>query len=156
MYLNGRDINQSTVIEIVGNFIDQRKYQLRLLQEYLSRFKDIYQYVYSHVFPEVYTASKKRGFNLKSNFHILFKAYRDKQLIWQQTIGKNPKNFDQRELNEFDQKPIINFDSFSTKEENEIKVKAEKRLADPQEKAHKLKKEREKKWNWKNTLKKKI
>ena len=41
MFLNGRDINQAGVLEIVGNFIDQGKENLRLLQEYLSRYKDI-------------------------------------------------------------------------------------------------------------------
>ena len=75
IYLNGRDVGHAGVLEIVGKFIDQRKENLRLLQEYLARYKDIYQYVYSHVFPEVYTTSEKRGFDLKSNFHILFKSY---------------------------------------------------------------------------------
>ena len=75
LYLNGRDVCQPTVLEIVGGFIDQRKENLRLLQEYLTKFKDIYQFVYSHVYPEVYCVSEKRGFDLKSNFHILSKAY---------------------------------------------------------------------------------
>ena len=77
VYLNGRDVGQPGALENVGNFIDQGKKNLRMLQEHLARYKDIYQYVYSHVFPEVYTASEKRGFDLKSNFHIIFKAYRD-------------------------------------------------------------------------------
>ena len=77
VYLNGRDVGQPGALEIVGNFIDQGKKNLRMLQEHLARYKDIYQYVYSHVFPEVYTSSEKRGFDLKSNFHIIFKAYRD-------------------------------------------------------------------------------
>ena len=51
-----------------------------MLQEHLARYKDVYQYVYLHVFPEVYTTSEKRGFDMKSNFHILFKAYRDKMV----------------------------------------------------------------------------
>ena len=64
-YLNGRDVGQPGVLEIVGNFIDQGKQNLRLLQEHLAKYKDIYQYVYSHVFPEIYTSSEKRGFDLK-------------------------------------------------------------------------------------------
>ena len=83
VYLNGRDVGKPGALEIVGNFIDQGKENLRLLQEHLVRFKDIYQYVYSHVFPEIYTASEKRGFDLKSNFHIIFKSYRDKILVRQ-------------------------------------------------------------------------
>ena len=83
IYLNGKDVGQPGVPEIVGGFIDQGKQNFRMLQERLARYKDIYQYVYSHVFPETYTASEKHSFDLKSNFHILFKAYRDKQIIRQ-------------------------------------------------------------------------
>ena len=83
VYLNGRDVGQPGTLEIVENFIDQGEENLRLLQEHLVRFIDIYQYVYPHVFPEIYTASEKRGFDLKSNFHIIFKSYRDKILVRQ-------------------------------------------------------------------------
>ena len=71
-YLNGRDVNQSDIREIVGNFIDQKKDNLQLLQSNLTSCKDIYQYVYVHVFPEIYSTTEKRGIDLKSNFHILF------------------------------------------------------------------------------------
>ena len=78
-----------------------------MLQEYLARYKDIYQYVYSHVFPEVYTTSEKRGFDLKSNFHILFKSYRDKQLMRHATVKKLSNYEDvKRETSECEQKPI--------------------------------------------------
>ena len=113
-----------------------------MLQEYLARFKDNYQYVYSHVFPEVYTTSEKRGFDLKSNFHILFKAYRDKILMRQQSTTKNPATYEvqnQKETCEFDQKPIKNFDQFSDSEEREAKERAEKRLAERRKKAEDLK-----------------
>ena len=83
IYLNGKDVGQPGVLEIVGGFIDQGKQNLRILQEHFARYKDIYQCVYSHVFPEIYTTSEKRSFDLKSNFQILFKAYRDKQIIRQ-------------------------------------------------------------------------
>ena len=49
IYLNGRDVGQPGALEIVRNFINQGKKNLRMLQEYLSRYKDISQYVYSHV-----------------------------------------------------------------------------------------------------------
>ena len=74
-------VNYPCMLEIVGNFIDQGKENFRVLQEFLSRHKDIYQYIYSHVFPEIYTTSEKRGFNLRSYFHILFKAHHDKQMV---------------------------------------------------------------------------
>ena len=53
IYLNGRDVGQPGVLKIVGNFIDQGKQNLRMLQENLARYKGIFQYFYSHVFPKV-------------------------------------------------------------------------------------------------------
>ena len=105
IYLNGRDVGQPGVLEIVGEFIDQGKQNLRLFQGHLARYKDIYQYVYSHVFPEIYTTSKKRGFDLKSNFHILFKAYRDKQdnILWRkikQITNSSQKNLTKTNKNQ--------------------------------------------------------
>ena len=65
-----------------------------MLQEHPAQFKDIFQCVYSHVFPKVYTISEKRGFDLK--------------------IGtKRIKNFDQfsdseeRELKEWAEKRLL-------------------------------------------------
>ena len=120
VYLNGRDVEQPGALEIVGNFIDQGKQNLRMLQEALARYKDIFQYVYSHVFPEIYTTSEKKGFDLKSNFHIIFKAYRDKMAIKQQHLAKTPLNYENsatKEIFEFEQKPIKNFNKFNDAEE---------------------------------------
>ena len=156
IYLNSRDVGQPGVAEIVGGFIDQGKQNLRMLQENLARFKDVYQYVYSHVFPEIYTTSEKRGFNLKSNFHILFKAYRDKMLIRQQSAAKNPVNYElqnQKETSAFDQKLIKNFDQFSNTKEQEVKERVEKRLAERREKAEDLKAKKRKKKSKENKIK---
>ena len=95
VYLNGRDVGEPGALEIVGNFIDQGKKNLRMLQEHLARYKDIFQYVCSPVFPEIYKTSEKRGFDLKSNFHIMFKAYRDKMLARQQQLTKQPSNYEE-------------------------------------------------------------
>ena len=105
-YLNGQDVGQLGALEIVGNFIDQGKQNLRMLQEHLAQYKDIYQYVYSHVFPEIYRSSERRGFDLKSNFHIIFKAYQDKIAMRQQQLAKQLSNYSNQtvERNEFEQK----------------------------------------------------
>ena len=91
IYLNGRDVGQPGIPNIVGGFLHQGKQNLRMLQEHLARYKDIFQYVYSHLFPEVYTSSEKRGLDLKSNFHILFKTYRNKQIMRQQYLSQKIK-----------------------------------------------------------------
>ena len=58
----------------------------------------------------------------------MFKEYHDKQLFRAYQTGKNPTNFEKGEIVEFEQKPELNFDSFSDKEQQEIKKKAEKKL----------------------------
>ena len=121
--LNDKDVDYPKILEIVGEFIDHRKQNLRMLQEYLARYEDIYQYVYSHVFREIYTSSEKRGFGIKSNFYILFKSYQDKQLVQRHSDAKNLSNYDNIETSEYDQNPIKIFDGFNDKEENEIKKK---------------------------------
>ena len=147
IYLNGRDVGQPGVLEIVGGFIDQGKQNLRTLQEHLARYKDIYEYVYSHVFPEVHTTSEKRGFDLKSNFHILFKTYRNKQIMRQLYLAKNQANYENeqaKETHENEQKPIKNFNEFSDSEEQEVKDSTTKRLAGRREKTEELKNKKRK------------
>ena len=142
IYLNGKDVSQPGVLDIVASFIDQGKQNLCLLQENLAHYKDILQYVYSHVFPEVYTAAEKRGFDLKSNFHVMFKTYCDKMMIRQpQATAENIENYEKerQETCEFEQKPIKNFDQFSDSEEQQIKEGAEKHGAVRRERAEESK-----------------
>ena len=122
-YLKGWDVNQPGVLEIVGRFIDQDKENLRLLQKCLANYKDIFQYVYSYTFPEIYTMSEKRGIDMKSNFYILFKTYKDKQIIKQQQLAKQTGNYETEhaETSEFEQKLLLKFNEFNDKEELEMK-----------------------------------
>ena len=113
-----------------------------MLQEHLARYEDIFQYVYSHVFSEVYTTSERRNFDLKNNFLILFKTFRDKQIMRQQSLAKNQANYENeqaKETHENEQKPTENFNEFSDSEQQEVKDWATKRLADRREKAEELK-----------------
>ena len=115
-YLNGRDVSQPGVLEIVGKFVDMDKNNLRMLQQCLANYKDIFQYVYSCTFPEIYSMSEKRGIDMKSNFYILFKTYRDKQLIkQQQQLAKQTENYDGKF------QPLLKFNEFNDEEEAELK-----------------------------------
>ena len=156
IYLNGRDVGQPGIPNIVGGFLHQGKQNLRMLQEHLARYKDIFQYVYSHLFPEVYTSSEKRGLDLKSNFHILFKTYRDKQIMRQQSLAKNQANYENeqpKKTHENEQKPIKNFNEFSDSEEQEVKDRATKRLAEEHEKSRRLKIKKRKQKSEENKVK---
>ena len=99
----------------------------RLLQNNLSSYKAIFQYVYSNVFPEIYCLTEKRGFDLKSNFHIMFKTYKNKMQM-ERSIGERPANYEttRKETNIYEQKPV-NIDDFNDSEEAEVKERVEKR-----------------------------
>ena len=83
------------------------------------------------MFPEIYSTTEKRGIDLKSNFHILFKTYRDKAILRQQQVisgTKHPANYEaeRTESSELEQKLIKNFNEFSDGEE-ELRQQAQKR-----------------------------
>ena len=143
-YLNGRDSTQPGVLEIVEKFINQQKENLRMLQKSLANYKDIFQYVYSHLFPEIYSTSEKRGIDLKSNCHTLFKTYRYKMKFRQQQLAKQPINYfnEQREVHDFEQKPFKNFDELVMKKNANLKKKQlnDKRLKTNRRKLLKIKK----------------
>ena len=143
-YLNGRDVSQPGVLEIVGTFIDQNKDNLRMLQKNLANYKDIFQYVYSHVFPEIYSTTDKRGINLKSKFHILFKSYCNKLILQQQQLAKQLINYEteQQEVSELEQKPIktLTNSAMEKRKSSNDRRKNEKQLDENKKKLSKQKK----------------
>ena len=79
LYLNGKNVLQPKVSEIINDFLNEGEENYKDLRNNLSRYKNIFQYVYSNVLPEIYCSTERRGFNLKSSFHIIFKTYKDKK-----------------------------------------------------------------------------
>ena len=75
LYLNEKNVLQPSVLQIIAEFTEKDVKNYRSLQNNVSRYKNIFQYVYSNVYPEIYCSTKKRGFDLKRNFHIMFKTY---------------------------------------------------------------------------------
>ena len=81
LYLNGKNVLQPKVSNIVTEYLNEDKNNYIELINNLSQYKDIFQYIYSNVFPEIYSSTEHRGFTLKSTFHIMFKTYKDKKNI---------------------------------------------------------------------------
>ena len=92
LYLNGKNVLQSKVLEIIHDFLKENDDNYKDLRIYLLSYRNIFQYVYSNVFPEIYCSTERRGFDLKSNFHIIFKTYKDKKQL-EISLGKNPDNY---------------------------------------------------------------
>ena len=148
LYLNSKNVLQPKVLEIITDFLNEDEDNYKELRKNLSSYKNIFQYVYSNVFPEIYCSTEKRGFDLKSNFHIIFKTYKDKNKL-ESSLGKNLENSEtiRNERNIYEQKPV-NVDDFNEVEEKDMKEKVEKQKQERREVAekNKLLKERE---NWK-------
>ena len=108
------------------DFLREDEDNYKDLRNNLPSYKNIFQYVYSNVFPEIYCSTEKRGFDLKSNFHIIFKTYKDRKQLGS-SLGKNPENYEniRNETNIYKQKPIL-VDDFNEVEEKEVKERVEK------------------------------
>ena len=79
LYLNGKNILHPNVPEIMIHFLDENEENYKDLRNNLSSYKNIFQYIYSNIFPEIYCSIKRQDFDFKSNFHINFKTYKDKK-----------------------------------------------------------------------------
>ena len=139
LYLNSKNVLQPKVLEIITDFLSEDENNYRELRNNLFSYKSIFQYVYSNVFLETYCSTEKRGFDLKSNFHIICKTYKDKKQL-ESSLGKNHENYEniRNEINIYEQKSM-NVDDFNEVEEKEVKERVEKRKQKRQEVAKKNK-----------------
>ena len=135
---------QPKVSEIITEFLKESEENYLALRNNLSQYKNIFQYVYSNIFTEIYCSTERRGFELKSNFHIIFKTYKDKKKM--EPLGKNTQNYEdiRNETYFYEQKPL-KIDDFNEAEEKEVKEHVEKRKIKRREVAEKNKFEKKKK-----------
>ena len=92
----------------------------------MSQCNTIFQYVFSNVFPEIYCATERRGFELKRPSTLYLKLSKTRK-NWK-LLGKIKKNYEDI-LNEtcvYEQKPI-KIDKFNKAKEKEVKERIEKR-----------------------------
>ena len=106
--------------------MDENQSHCKELRNNLSHYKSIFQYIYSNDFPDIYCSTEKRGFDLKSNFHIIFKIYKNKKQL-ESYLRKNPENYENicKETNIYEQKPVT-IDNFNEVEEKGVKERVEK------------------------------
>ena len=122
-YLNKKIVLHPKVSDIVLIFIEEDENNFKKLRENLRKNKNVFQYVYSVVYPDIYCSSEKHSYDLRSEYLIVFKEYKDR--IKAESLGKNAKIYEEREnLNEFEQKPI-KIDDFTEEEEKKINKKLE-------------------------------
>ena len=79
LYLNGKNVLHPRTSDMVWSFISHDGKSYKLLRDNLCRLKDIFQYTYSIVYLDIYCSTERRGFDLKSSFQLVFKAYKDEK-----------------------------------------------------------------------------
>lgn len=127
--LDRKNILYPKIEEILWKFIAKDKKNYNKLRNNLCQFKEIFEYVYSMVYPKIYCTTNRRSFNLYSTFLLIFKAYKDKKKKFEQ-LSKDPKVFlKDRNEQKFEQK-LIEIDNFNNLEEVESCEKIEKEIKD--------------------------
>ena len=90
LFLNGKNVLQLKVLEIITNFLNENEENYKDLCNKLSSYKNVFQYVYSNVFPEIYMPYQKAWFWFEEQFpHYLQNVQGQKKL--EISLGKNPE-----------------------------------------------------------------
>ena len=79
VYLNSKNVLYSKTAQIVLDYLNKDTSNIVRLRKCLQNHMKTIQFVYSRCFPEIYSLIEKRGINLKSEFLLTFKAWKDKK-----------------------------------------------------------------------------
>ena len=89
IYLNGKNVLYSKTAQIVLDYLNKDASNIVQLRKCLQNHMETIQFVYSRCFPEIYSLIDKCGINLKSEFLLTFKLWKDKKNFL--TISTNEK-----------------------------------------------------------------
>ena len=79
IYLNGKNVLYSKAAQIVLDYLNKDASNIVRLRKCLPNHMKTIQFAYSRCFPEIYSLIDKRGINLKSEFLLTFKLWKDKK-----------------------------------------------------------------------------
>ena len=65
-YLNSKNLLHLKVSDIVSRLIEEDENNFKKLRENLRKNRNVFQYVYSVVYPGIYCRSEKQGYDLRS------------------------------------------------------------------------------------------
>ena len=126
------------IAKIELQFIAENDKNYNKLRNNLCQFKEIFQYIYSMVYPEIHCTTECRGFDLKSTFQLIFETYKDKKKFEQ--LGKDSNVF-LRDRNEHFNKKLLKLTISITQKRKKFpkKLKKEKKRREIAEKNKSLK-----------------
>ena len=79
IYLNSKNVLYSKTAQIVLDYLTKHPKNMSLLKKCLQEHMKVIQFVYLRCFPEIYSLIDTRGINLKSEFLLTFKQWKDKK-----------------------------------------------------------------------------
>ena len=86
IYLNKKDVIYPHVADIVQKYLEEDEENFEKIKKKLIKNKNTFQFVYSSVYPEFYSFVEKQGIELKSEFHLKFKEWKDNKKYFQKSI----------------------------------------------------------------------
>ena len=95
-YLNDKNVLYSKTAQIVLDYLNKGASNIVRLRKYLQNHMKTIQFLYSNCFPEIYSLIGKCGINLKSEFLLTFKLWKDKKKF--STISTNEKKSENEQL----------------------------------------------------------
>ena len=107
LYLNGKTVIYLRVTETVMSYIEADENNFGKLKRKLIKNQKIFQYVYASFYPEVYSFVEKRGVDMRNNFHLKFKEWKDRKKYSQKSTdeyfskpqsSRPPKGAEQKKL----------------------------------------------------------
>ena len=83
IYLNGKNDLYSKTAQVFLDYLNKDVSNVVRLKKCLQNHMKTIRFVYSRYFPEIYSLIGKRGINLKSEFLLTFKLWKDKKKFLQ-------------------------------------------------------------------------
>ena len=88
LLLNGKNIVFPRVAEIVMSYIEASENNFSKLKKKLIENQKIFQFVYTSIYPEVYSFVETRGGDVRNNFHLKLKEWKGRKKYSQKLIDR--------------------------------------------------------------------
>ena len=81
-YLSGKNVIYPHAADTVWKSLEEDEGSFDKTKKKLIKKKQIFQFVYSSTYPEVYSFIEKRDIDLRNEFHLKFQFWKDKKKIF--------------------------------------------------------------------------
>ena len=95
VYLNRKNVLYSKTAQIVLDYLNKDTSNIVLLRKFLQNHMKTIQFVYSRCFSKIYYLIEKHGINLKSEFLLSFKTWKDKKKFLPNSVNEKKSENEQ-------------------------------------------------------------